>query len=44
MDEDGIVGITSHQSWRIILAKNKKMVFSSFSNEFLWVSFPRYYF
>lgn len=28
-----------HQSWRIIIAKNKKMVFSSLSNEFLWVLF-----
>lgn len=28
-----------HQSWRIIIAKNKKMVFSSLSNEFLWVPF-----
>ena len=27
-----------HQSWRIIIAKNKGMVFSTLSNEFLWVS------
>lgn len=31
----------AHQSRRIIFAKNKKMVFSSISNEFLWVSFYR---
>lgn len=30
-----------HQSWRIIIAKNQEMVFSSLSNEFLWVSFYR---
>lgn len=28
-----------HQSRRIIITKNKGMVFSSLSNEFLWVSF-----
>lgn len=30
-----------HQSQRIIIAKNQEMVFSSLSNEFLWVSFYR---
>lgn len=30
-----------HQSWRITIAKNKALVFSSLWNEFLWVSFYR---
>lgn len=33
-----------HQSWRIIIAKNKGMVFSTLSDEFLWVSFYRFFF